>query len=267
MPPTADAGLPAPPVPLPGHSRSLPTLDSHTTYHPADEWDMPVSAAISARHSEADKPKESLSWQQELLRSGSIGSHTSGASRHGNNASPLPRPRSRGQATSVVAKESGRKTRPALTTSHSDTYTGTTSTVAPSSASASLNWQQELLLRTDDVQLVQQVSVIAGQNATPARQRRNQAKDSVTFGLANLDLAEPVGDVFSTLPVPAPTRRQQPKRASHGAQLAVEQPMATPLKPAEPRYAGPTFHNSPAPSALPVPSFMLRRQAEAVVSN
>lgn len=259
MPPTADAHLMAPP--LPAHSRSLPNLDARTTYTSLpveDEWDMPAtaSAAGGAARGNADAPKESLSWQQELLRNGSVGSHSSSQPpRNGNSGSPISRPRSRGH----VAKDQQRKQRPALTTSHSESFVASSST---------LNWQQELLLRTDEVQLVQQVTVTAGPNATPARQRRNQIKDSITFGLANLDLAETAFDDSIGSPVaPASSRRQQ-KRTSHTPQVVVDdQLVATPTKSVEPRYAGPTFHNSPAPSALPMPSFMLRRQAETVATH
>ncbi|GAA5981657.1 hypothetical protein JCM10908_004552 [Rhodotorula pacifica] len=271
MPPTADGNLFATPPQPPSHSRSLP-VDTRSAHYNAlpqeeDEWDMPTVAGRNAGQQEqehAAKPKESLSWQQELLRSGS-NNLLNTTTRTGNNGSPISRPRSRGQATketrSAPTTAAAGRNRPALTTSHSESF-------ASSSANSSLNWQQELLLRTDEVQLVQQVTTTTTvtSNGTPARQRRNQIKDSITFGLANLDLAE--SDVFSASPVaPASARRQQQKRAAAAPQV-VETLAATPTKSVEPRYAGPTFHNSPAPSALPMPSFMLRRhQAETVITN
>ncbi|GAA5870702.1 hypothetical protein JCM3774_001729 [Rhodotorula dairenensis] len=273
MPPTADANLFAAPPPPPSHSRSLPS-DRRSAHYNAllnveDEWDMPVLGADAQQHhhqqDKAAKPKESLSWQQELLRSGSNNLATS---RSGNNGSPVSRPRSRGQGPKDLRpapmSATGRSGRPALTTSHSESFTA---------SSSSLNWQQELLLRTDEVQLVQQVSTTtAVTSLTPARQRRNQIKDSITFGLADLDLVGGEADVFSGSPVAAPAssnrrQQQQQKRSAPQQQhVVVESLGVTPTKAVEPRYAGPTFHNSPAPSALPMPSFMLRRQAETVVA-
>ncbi|GAA5958911.1 hypothetical protein JCM8115_000686 [Rhodotorula mucilaginosa] len=281
MPPTADANLFAapPPPPTTSTSRSLGQDATRSAHYTAllnveDEWDMPV-LNIGGNQQQQDKsakPKESLSWQQELLRAGSNTSSATTA-RNGNNGSPVSRPRSRVQPAKdlrpapMTSNNSAGRSRPALATSHSDSFPST------SSSSSSLNWQQELLLRTDEVQLVQQVTATtttttAVTNFTPARQRRNQIKDSITFGIANLDLAATAAetDVFSG--APASSNRRQ-KRAAITPQVVVDNLVATPTKTAvEPRYAGPTFHNSPAPSALPMPSFMLRRQAvETVVAT
>ena len=285
MPPTADANLfAAPPPPPTSSSRSLgqdtTTRSAHynALLNVEDEWDMPV-LHISGNQQQQDKslkPKESLSWQQELLRAGSNNSSSSTTARNGNNGSPVSRPRSRVQpakdlrpAPMTSNNNSAGRSRPALTTSHSDSFPST------SSSSSSLNWQQELLLRTDEVQLVQQVTATtttstatAVTSVTPARQRRNQIKDSITFGIATLDLAAASEtDVFSNAPASS-NRRQKRAVAPQGV---VDNLVATPTKSAaavEPRYAGPTFHNSPAPSALPMPSFMLRRQAvETVVAT
>ena len=278
MPPTADTNLFAapPPPPTTSSSRSLGQDTTRSAHYNAllnveDEWDMPV-LHISGNQQQQDKsakPKESLSWQQELLRAGSNNASSAATTgRNGNNGSPVSRPRSRVQPAKdlrpapMTSNNSAGRSRPALATLHSDSF--------PSSSS-SLNWQQELLLRTDEVQLVQQVTATTTTTAvtsvTPARQRRNQIKDSITFGIATLDLAAAAEtDVFSGAPASSNRRH---KRATAVAPQVVENLVATPTKTAvEPRYAGPTFHNSPAPSALPMPSFMLRRQAvETVVAT
>ncbi|GAA5944716.1 hypothetical protein JCM3775_006478 [Rhodotorula graminis] len=262
-PPKTDLGA------LAHHSRSVPPDPFLQAPRLDAAWDMPAVAA-----SGTDSPKQNLSWQQELLRSGSTRSATRGDS-------PVARPRSRGVSSNAkdsrsnAQAASAAKSRPALHTSHSES--GTTG------AGPSLNWQQELLLSMDPAGTVQQQPSQAQQQqqlgapagTTPARQRRNQIKDSITFGLSSVDLSEDDTDVFaspgsrrgghagasrggrSAQPASAPTSFSTPSKA--------QQQQAAPASLVEPRYAGPTFHNSPAPSSLPMPSFMLRRKVDVAV--
>ncbi|BGO94019.1 hypothetical protein NBRC10512v2_002710 [Rhodotorula toruloides] len=250
---------------LAGHSRSVPpdplSVRQHQ-YSLADAWDMPAVPQQSS-----DKPKESLSWQQELLRSGSLNSHSRNGSNSKAGDSPAARTRSRTAKSTANPQPASNtnKSRPPLTTSVSDYGTSTNPT---------LNWQQEMLLRTDDAQLVQQQSssTNASSTLTPARQRRNQIKDSITFGVAGLDLSEDDTDVFgSSASTPRRQQHQQQQRPRAQQSTPVlstgSTGYSTPVKVApEARYAGPTFHNSPAPSLLPVPSFLLRRKAEGVAN-
>ncbi|GAA6002467.1 hypothetical protein JCM10207_001136 [Rhodosporidiobolus poonsookiae] len=257
------------------HSRSVPpdpVLNHHL--HPracmhdaqssGDEWEMPA-----AKPSEAAKPKENLSWQQELLRSGA-GSALNSKSKGNDTNGARPRSRLNGgggngkdslsRNGSLGSSASHGKPRPPLPTSVSENGTA---------SGASLNWQQELLLHTTDLSTLHQPSPskpVPVTTLTPARQRRNQIKDSITFGLANIDLDElddELDDVFAS-----PGRRQASHGHSHSSSRqtsAAQTGFSTPTKaPLEPRYAGPTFHNSPAPSSLPVPSFLLRKQAGVV---
>jgi len=268
-PPQTDLGA------LAHHSRSVPPDPFLQAPRFEAAWDMPAVAA-----SGTDSPKQSLSWQQELLRSGSTRSATRGDS-------PVARPRSRGVSASTAkdsrstgtASSAASKSRPALHSSHSET--GTTG------AGPSLNWQQELLLSMDPAvmaqqqpsqpqsqQQQQQQQLGAPAGITPARQRRNQIKDSITFGLANVDLSDDDADVFAS----PGSRRGGHAGASRGGRSAQSSSaptsfatpprapqQAAPAGLVEPRYAGPTFHNSPAPSSLPMPSFMLRRKVDVVV--
>ncbi|BGP02643.1 Proteophosphoglycan ppg4 [Rhodotorula toruloides ATCC 204091] len=248
---------------LAGHSRSVPpdplSVRQHQ-YSLADAWDMPAVPQQSS-----DKPKESLSWQQELLRSGSLNSHSRNGSNGKAGDSPAARTRSRTAKTTSNPQPASNnsKSRPPLTTSVSDFGTST---------NPALNWQQEMLLRTDDAQLVQQQSSSSNTSSTltPARQRRNQIKDSITFGVAGLDLSEDDADVFgSSASTPRRQQQQQRPRAQQSAPVLStgSTGYSTPVKVVpEARYAGPTFHNSPAPSSLPVPSFLLRRKAEGVAN-
>ncbi|BGP16051.1 hypothetical protein JCM10213_006813 [Rhodosporidiobolus nylandii] len=248
-----------------------------------DEWEMPAVPKQGAQ----DKPKENLSWQQELLRSGSTGSRPS---QPRGNESPASRPRSRvnGQnahttGSTSSAASTGGKTRPAL-------HHASISETGTAAGGPSLNWQQELLLQTADLSTLHQPSPVKpaapGSLMTPGRARRYQAKDSITFGLGDLDLEDDVllvDDVFAS---PGRGGRGQPPHMMGGSQLSSRRStnpssvaatgLSTPTRPqaqqsqqlaqmatlpVESRYAGPTFHNSPAPSSLPVPSFMLRKQA------
>ncbi|GAA5835633.1 hypothetical protein JCM11251_002983 [Rhodosporidiobolus azoricus] len=268
------------------HSRSVPPNSSLMHHsHPrsrfpdaqssGDEWEVPAVPI---------KPRENLSWQQELLRSGSTSSSSQNVRAKGHE-SPQSRPRSRvngkdarttGSAGSATSN--GAKSRPPLLTSVSDNGTATGS---------SLNWQQELLLHTSDLSALHQPSPVKPvSNLTPARQRRHQQRDNITFGLGDLDLddgSEELDDIFAS---PgrnsaggggrnAPHLSQAASRNRTNPSSAAATGFSTPMKPiqpsaaavvVEPRYAGPTFHNSPAPSSLPVPSFMLRRKVEGVTA-
>ncbi|GAA6049591.1 hypothetical protein JCM3770_005024 [Rhodotorula araucariae] len=247
-PPQTDLGA------LAHHSRSVPP---DPFLHPPrfdDAWDMPTVAG--------DAFKQNLSWQQELLRNGSVNSRDTGRAK---GDSPVARPRSRdvagrdtrtGGSPSSASSSSTGKPRPPLHASLSEN--GTTG------AGPSLNWQQELLLQMDPAATAQQQPPAnAAAGLTPARQRRNQIKDSITFGLSNLDLSEDDNDVFAS---PGSRRSGQQSRGRTQPSSVAATGFSTPTKPqqlAEPRYAGPTFHNSPAPSSLPTPSFM-RRKVDAV---
>ncbi|GAA5901514.1 hypothetical protein JCM6882_006301 [Rhodosporidiobolus microsporus] len=258
------------------HSRSVPP-DPNVKHHlhprsrfpdaqsSGDEWEVPAVPV---------KPKENLSWQQELLRSGSTSSSTQNVRARGNE-SPQSRPRSRVNGkdarttgSSGSSSSTGGKARPPLHASVSDNGT---------SSGPSLNWQQELLLHTPDLTALHQPSPVKPVSGlTPARQRRNQQRDNLTFGLGDLDLEdgnEEFDDIFAS---PgrnggrnAPHLSQASSRNRTNPNSAAPTGFSTPTKPVqtlEPRYAGPTFHNSPAPSSLPVPSFMLRRKVEGVTA-
>ncbi|GAA5960400.1 hypothetical protein JCM21900_003540 [Sporobolomyces salmonicolor] len=251
------------------HSRSFPADSSFPRHHQhphsqfsgtqssGDEWDMPIGKT------EVGKPKESLSWQQELLQSGASTTHNKVRAKAD---SPLARPRSRGVGARDTRFAPSSKPRPALHASVSDN--------SAVSGGPSLNWQQELLLNTDiqasllSDRHTHSSSPTKNSNLTPARQRQQRIKDNITFGLGDLDLNDSeeydLDDVFAS-----PASRQNSGRRQNRSRTAPSPATAvvfsTPTKqspaPAEPRYAGPTFHNSPAPSSLPVPSFLLRRQA------
>lgn len=273
-PPQTDLGA------LAHHSRSVPPDPFLQAPRFDAAWDMPAVAAGGG----ADSPKQSLSWQQELLKSGAASGATTGRTPRGD--SPVSRPRSRGvaardsrpggaPAVPSAAAAAGKAPRPALHSSHSET--GTTG------AGPSLNWQQELLLQMDPAavgqqqiqqQQQQQSQLGAPAGITPARQRRNQLKDSITFGLGTLDLSEDDTDVFAS-PGSRRSGRTATQAASSSSSFKAVTGLSTPTRPqqlaapvvapVEPRYAGPTFHNSPAPSSLPVPSFMLRRKVDVAV--
>ncbi|BGP31952.1 hypothetical protein JCM10296v2_003731 [Rhodotorula toruloides] len=245
---------------LAGHSRSVPPDSLSVRQHQpslADAWDMPAVPQQSS-----DKPKESLSWQQELLRSGSLNSHSRNNGKAGDSPAARTRSRTAKSTSNPQPASNTTKSRPPLTTSVSDLGTST---------NPALNWQQEMLLRTDDAQLVQQQSssTNASSSLTPARQRRNQIKDSITFGVAGLDLSEDDADVSGSSASTPRRQQQQRPRAQQSAPVlsTASTGYSTPVKVVpEARYAGPTFHNSPAPSSLPVPSFLLRRKAEGVAT-
>lgn len=176
-----------------------------------------------------------------------------------------------------------------------------------SDTTPSLNWQQEMLLQTDHLQTSalltndrqqqpQQTSdrrihsssptkpssssttnFSTGDPSkdvssllTPARQRQHRIKDSITFGLTDLEISdvhhqelEPNHYQSSSISRHNSLGQRNsritttPRRHSPPTSVEVITPTKDNLGP---RYAGPTFHNSPAPSSLPVPSFVLRRQ-------
>ncbi|GAA6061221.1 hypothetical protein JCM10212_002680 [Sporobolomyces blumeae] len=286
-PPQAD-------LPLPGlaHSRSVPPHLPVQAFHHSlsssseDEWDMPAVARQSGPT--AAQPKEALSWQQELLRTAPNG-HASTRSRDQVD-SPKTRPsRSRNTVPGASRHGAPKAARPPLQSSQSDT-------AAPaSSGNPALNWQQAMLLSSD-----LQTSALTDRRVhsssptkpshpqvnsgmTPARQRQHRIKDSITFGLSDLDLSEFDGELepsHSDVGYQSPVSRHNSTTRRHGHHASTSKggsrrvsppavEFTTPTKTAgaglevvgEPRYAGPTFHNSPAPSSLPVPSFVLRRQA------
>ncbi|GAA6027349.1 hypothetical protein JCM8097_002616 [Rhodosporidiobolus ruineniae] len=263
------------------HSRSVPPdpVNKHhlhprsrynDTQSSGDEWEVPAVPV---------QPKENLSWQQEMLRNGSAAALNS---RQKGTESPSSRPRSRvntnvgGGGTGKDARTTGSggsassgggRSRPPLHTSISDNGAAT---------GPSLNWQQELLLQTPDLTALHQPSPVKPVSSalTPARQRRNQQRDNETFGLGELDLndEDEFADIFAS-PGRGGGNQYGGSRNSSNSSSSTTTGFSTPTKalsppsgPVEPRYAGPTFHNSPAPSSLPVPSFMLRRKVEGVVA-
>jgi len=271
------------------HSQSvppeLPPHHHHNHYsHQSseDEWDMP---SRGGKRTSGGAVKESLSWQQELLKttSTSVAPRNTHSHNHRNEnklfESPNSRPSPRQTRNSVPTPHRHvTKARPVLHPSLSDTNASSSST------NPSLNWQQEMLLQTDlqtsalsenrrthSSSPTKPTPVTVSHTApsstmTPARQRQQRIKDSITFGLNDLDLSdEPhsAEDIFNS-----PISRHNSMNRRHQNQgtrrqsppTNVEFATPTKLESLEPRYAGPTFHNSPAPSSLPVPSFVLRRQ-------
>ncbi|GJN89214.1 hypothetical protein Rhopal_002193-T1 [Rhodotorula paludigena] len=235
------------------HSRSVPP-DPFSQPPRVDAWDMPAAP----QH--ADKPKENLSWQQELLRNGSASALSSTRNKA---ESPVQRSRSRGMTgkdartsgSSGASSSSNGRARPPLHASVSENGTA---------AGPSLNWQQELLLQSDATALAQQAPPPTASGLTPARQRRNLVKDSITFGLSGLDLTDEDIDTHASPRRSQPHSRARTQPSSHAATGFSTPTKAQPVQPVEPRYAGPTFHNSPAASSLPMPSFMLRRKVDAL---
>lgn len=177
----------------------------------------------------------------------------------------------------------------------------------------SLNWQQEMLLQTEHLQTSTLSTAVthnhhndrrvhsasptkpsssvgpaftasSASKLTPARQRQQRIKDSITFGLNDLDISSADTSPHEEELEPRShhhvsrhnsvghnhnqrrhaTAITSPHRPSPPTQIVQLESVVTPTKGSSdslgPRYAGPTFHNSPAPSSLPVPSFVLRRQ-------
>ena len=207
------------------------------------------------------KAKENLSWQQELLAKG--GQDSGRRSNNNDNSrrtgsGPPSRPTSARPGQNNGRQQSA-KPRPVLQGSVSD------STGASLAAGASgLTWQQEMLQQLGGGPGGNTQSFGALEEHTTGtpdkRNRRNHQRDAETFGLGGLSVEDPFGPL-----TPSRQHNQARQAANHHAsprgQSSVQHAAVTPTKSAEPRYAGPTFHNSPAPSSLPMPSFMLRRQA------
>ncbi|GAA6015103.1 hypothetical protein JCM11491_001663 [Sporobolomyces phaffii] len=263
------------------HSQSVPPdLPPHQRgkqHHSSsgDEWDMPHAArgGRATANQRSAEPKENLSWQQELFKSAPA-PRRNDANNHPNSpASRSIAPRTTRQSGPAPHSRHAAP-RPALHASLSDPN------ASSSSANASLNWQQEMLLqsglqtstltnppdrRVNSASPTKASSAVppptTSSSMTPARQRQHRIKDSITFG--DLDLSEFQDQQHSPASRHNSTRRTTPRRPSPPTNDLLAVPV-TPTKQSDtlgPRYAGPTFHNSPAPSSLPVPSFVLRRQA------
>ena len=274
------------------HSQSvppeLPPRHHHHHHHYShqsseDEWDMP-SIGGGGGGKRASAVKESLSWQQELLKttSTSVAPTRNNRTRNENKvfeSSPNSRPSPRQTRNSVPTPHRhapNNKPRPVLHPSLSDTN--------PSS-NPCLNWQQEMLLQTDlqtsalsenrrthsssptKPSPVTVTHTAPSSTMTPARQRQQRIKDSITFGLNDLDLSDDAHSAEDIFNSPISRHNSMNRRTHQNQGMRRQSPptnteFATPTKSdsLEPRYAGPTFHNSPAPSSLPVPSFVLRRQ-------
>lgn len=248
------------------------TKSAQSSGHPrrdlssGDEWDMPTLAQVSA--------KENLSWQQELLAKGSA----EPSARRSNQADgsrrtasgPPSRPTSARPGQGGGRQQGAKSHRPVLHGSVSDS-----SGAGLGAGASGLTWQQEMLQHIGGGQPATAPSFGALEDTitgTPDRRnngsnhnRRHQQRDAETFGLGGLSVDDPFGPLTPSRhhnqarPVHHPSPRVQSSHHQHQHQH--HQASVTPTKPTEPRYAGPTFHNSPAPSSLPMPSFMLRRQA------
>lgn len=224
----------------------------------ADEWDMPLGAAV------VPGAGQSLNWQQEL--SGSAVKATGGARKGNVNRANRTKVESNGSLKATA------KARPSLPASFSDTASNHSNSYSANSSS-NLTWQQELL---------QQQSASSGSQpqrqhtptSTPIKNARHQQRDDETFGsglsLSNLDINQsnyqhtPTKDNYHTGGNNSTPRRSQPPRPMPQQSHSTPNPkLSTPVKSAisVQRYAGPTFHNSPSAGSLPTPSFLLRRQA------
>lgn len=64
-------------------------------------------------------------------------------------------------------------------------------------------------------------------------------------------MSNPQGNLHRATSSPAPRKERSPRPASQNISLTPNRTNATPAQ----AYAGPTFHASPAPSALPIPKF------------
>ena len=235
---------------------------------------MPLPSSSSAR----SNALEPLTWQQTSLSTAA----PSPAAR-----TPAPeRTRSAKPSNKPSAKKEKVAPRPHLHGSASD------SAALPSTGSP-LNWQQELFQSNPNSSssFDQPIETTTKRQHSPTKQshpntqntKRQSAKDDETFGLANLEFnpASPrpqrtphstSTNDRSTKPSKSSLKSPKPSRSSSNSLLPPSTPTSkstsnsgtsTPrsaLGPGETRYAGPTFHNSPAPSSLPMPSFLLKRQ-------
>ena len=64
-------------------------------------------------------------------------------------------------------------------------------------------------------------------------------------------MSNPQGNLHRASSSPAPRKERSPRPGSQNLSLTPKRPNVTPAQ----AYAGPTFHASPAPSALPIPKF------------
>ncbi|SCZ93460.1 BZ3500_MvSof-1268-A1-R1_Chr6-3g08675 [Microbotryum saponariae] len=231
----------------------------------SDEWDMPTPSNGDATTNAASS--QPLSWQQELLTQSSSEKTTRPKKNNSNtNRGQRTTPTNANHSTHEISprpakgggkNQQGQGARPALTASQSE---GTPN---------ALTWQQQLLQTsggggTNSISSMQ-TSQSAG-NATPAKLRRQQQKDNETFGIGTLALDQSDSDAANgyhhhhTNGTHSP-RTPQRRSDRTSSKKEASQPIAFSPS-AEPRYAGPTFHNSPLPSSLPTPSFILRKQQQ-----
>lgn len=263
--PFAPLSRSAPAAGSPVSERHPPTgagrLDHHqrpSAASSSDEWDMPIGA-------NGVQPKQSLTWQQETLRS-----TPSGGQRPRVDSGPT---RSSGGGNREGRKQQSQSSkaqpRPPLAGSVSDSATG-------------LTWQQELLQQSDSASTPNRYSSSSSPSKNAPTNRRQQERDDQTFGMGGLEIGDKgpfaMDDLFSP-PPPSPnynhSNNQHQNNVSQnqnggnngggGRQQQQRNAPSTPTRAVEARYAGPTFHNSPAPSSLPTPSFLLRRQATSAV--
>ncbi|KAL8279464.1 hypothetical protein RQP46_008026 [Phenoliferia psychrophenolica] len=212
-------------IPLPQHHNH-----NHDNNSSADEWDMPTLPSSSA-------PNSALTWQQLA-------------------PSPVPAPRRVRTESAIVPPRTNlshfnnnnqhqHPSRPILSGSVSDSAAAT-----GSRSSSGLTWQQELLSSSSSpssflASPANSQSSLSG--VSPAKLRRQQIKDDLTFGnggLSNLSLDDSpsVQVQQQTREYATPVKKQQQDRVE--------------------RYAGAEFQNSPSPRSLPKPSFLLRRTRE-----
>lgn len=251
------------PVPERQPSSGAGRLDSHqrpSASSSSDEWDMPTVANDG-------KQKQSMTWQQETLRS-----TPGGGQRQRVESVPT---RSSGGANKEARKQQSKSSkaqrRPPLGGSVSDSAAG-------------LTWQQELLQQSDSAPTPNRYSSSSSPSKNASTNRHQQERDEQTFGMGGLEIGDKgqfaMDDLFSP-PPPSPNHNHAynqhqnnvsqnqsggntnggNNKSGGGRQQQQSKAPSTPTRAVEARYAGPTFHNSPAPSSLPTPSFLLRRQA------
>jgi hypothetical protein len=227
----------------------------------SDEWDMPKADPRT-------RTTGNLTWQQQGLSRSTGGDARNRIVARSESRSRVASGNSSGREDRRDANAGGGgKARPHLNGSVSD-------------SSSSLTWQQELLQQSDSAPRYapsssptksqlnsHQHSQGGSGNVTPTKLRRQRQKDEETFGIGGLDLTggdHVYDDLFSPSTPPHSQNRHQQQYANSAPRPRPAATMSTPTK-VEARYAGPTFHNSPLPSSLPVPSFLLRRKAMEVV--
>jgi hypothetical protein len=149
--------------------------------------------------------------------------------------------------------------------------------VAKTATPSNLNWQEALsqqqTTRSYSLPNVASPAKSASNNHHNNNNRRQQILDESTFGPSNSSSSSLAHDVFSSStsaslrssPRPSPARRPSPNASTTTPTRPTNNATSTP---AEPRYAGPTFHNSPAPSSLGIPNFLAeKRAAEAAMAS